>query len=579
MKFNTKNLWTGYLLRSFLFVFLLLGGLSFGIHNAKAEMGFSSGTVSINGSTISISDVEDEENNVLICGSNGSQYSTNSSWFEFNSATSSDIGFVSSANSGGAVGAGSYFSYIFSVQNGNFDFVQHIGTGGGSFECTVIEGVNINNPIEIISNTGSIGPSYTSYPYTFIVSGSYSYDPIVLLSYSNTSTFQRFGYINPYVDYFLSSYVGSYYYSTFNIIQLDSGGDEDEVFEYVNNAPSSWGNATVSVLNLEPAEPEVYLISETEDLYLQFNPLLNFCPTNTSCLLNYVYDTALFSNSADFLKIWYYETSTSTPEYLGIQPLATKWEFDILGSGYLIASSSTSTEQFSYYRVQPCQMNYPYACAGTSTVAFQFIEQKDPIEEIENMLNTPGNETIAQNQGGIITINPKEIACTQEEWDTPDPVIGIDWLNATTSVPALNFTKHVCNIKAGLIAIPIATGNVFKNWWEKTGDYISKIFPFGIIKNISNSWTNSASSTVPVALEWLVPVDESGNITMTIPASFIKQATSSEIVVFGPDLADSDSSWQEFATKIRGITTYLLWAGFLWGLYLFGIKIYNEIRE
>lgn len=557
--------------------FLVFGLFGLGIESAKADMAFSSsGYVYVDGSFINISGVDDEENNVLLCLSNEDYYGSTSSGcsFSLGLATSSSAGFIKNFHPSDE-SSGVSISYLFGVENGTFDWSPNVGYGATALECFIVEGVDTNNPVSVVASSTKLGYDGSS---NYMLNGTYDYNPVAIMS-TLDSWSGHYVLMNPNEDSFVSTSRSNNRGSRFSIMQLTSTSTEDALYDFYSNYQYAW--AGLGILNLEPSssEPEVYLISETQDLYLQFNPLLNFCPTNTSCLLNYIYDTALFSNPADFLKVWYYETSTSTPTYLGVQPLATKWEFDILGSGYLIASSTTSTDQFSYYRVQPCQFNYPYSCAGTSTVAVKFIEQTDPIEELENILTAPGNENITQNQGGIITINPKEIACTEEEWNTPDPVIGIDWLNATTSLPALNFTKHVCNIKAGLIAIPIATGNVFKDFWKKTSDYVSKIFPFGIIKNISNSWTKSASSTLPVALEWIVPIDEEGNITMTIPASMLKQATSSEIVIFGPDLADSNSSWTEFATKIRGITTYLLWAGFLWGLYLFGIKVYNEIRE
>ena len=95
------------------------------------------------------------------------------------------------------------------------------------------------------------------------------------------------------------------------------------------------------------------------------------------------------------------------------------------------------------------------------------------------------------------------LACSDAEWATPDPVIGIDWLSATTSVPAFNFTKIKCNIVKQYYVSLFSLRDQAKLAGVNAGEALGNMFPFNFSTVLKNAWAQSASSTMPTGLEFL----------------------------------------------------------------------------
>lgn len=167
------------------------------------------------------------------------------------------------------------------------------------------------------------------------------------------------------------------------------------------------------------------------------------------------------------------------------------------------------------------------------------------------------------------------LACSDTEWATPDPVIGIDWLSATTSVPAFNFTKIKCNIAKQWYIAMFSVRDQAKVAGNNAALALGQIFPFNFSKAIQNSWAQSASSTLPSGLEFLNSEDSNGNITVPIT---IGQSTSS-IPIWGNAIFKNSSSTEAAYTGIRTVSTWLIRLAFFALVILLGSKIYHEFNQ
>jgi len=311
-----------------------------------------------------------------------------------------------------------------------------------------------------------------------------------------------------------------------------------------------------------------------QDLYLQFNPSIFYCPINTTCKLNYNYDPDIFT-PADFLKVYYYASSTAIAQYLGVEPIATSYQLGIYGKGYLTASSTATSTAFSYYQVVPCQMSGD--CWGTSTLPIWYTATPSTAALISAINNFNATTTPA----GIADLPMYNMACSDEEWNTPDPVWGIDWLNATTSIPALNFTKLKCYTLFTLY---------------KTGDYLAKsgtvaaeaatavlkvTFPFNIPLNIYASWVNSASSTIPTNIAWLSDeIDLDGNISINLGNNLTGIGTTSTTTIWGKDVGENITEWETWRLRVRTLFGYLIWGAFIYfQIIRRGYRIYDELNN
>jgi hypothetical protein len=170
------------------------------------------------------------------------------------------------------------------------------------------------------------------------------------------------------------------------------------------------------------------------------------------------------------------------------------------------------------------------------------------------------------------------LACTDTEWATPDPVIGIDWLNATTSIAAFNFTVIKCNIIKQWWIATFGIRDQAKNAMSGTGSAMGNMFPFNFSTAINNSWATSASSTMPSSLAWLSGADANGNVNISVFNNSSSTAATSTPIWGTAIFSQSASSTAAYA-GIRSFTTYLLWGlFFLWLLYT-AYEVKNHLHK
>jgi len=172
----------------------------------------------------------------------------------------------------------------------------------------------------------------------------------------------------------------------------------------------------------------------------------------------------------------------------------------------------------------------------------------------------------------------KNLACTDAEWNTPDPVL--DFGFATTSIPFFNLTRLKCQAIKALYIVAFGIRNTATTLVKSAGSQLAAIFPFNIPVKIKESWDASASSTMPGALSWLDITDASGNAYIYVPHDWTGQASDTPVLVWGTDVfTPSGSTSATLFGHIRSLSTYLLWAMFIWGVWNRARKIYAKIDD
>lgn len=169
------------------------------------------------------------------------------------------------------------------------------------------------------------------------------------------------------------------------------------------------------------------------------------------------------------------------------------------------------------------------------------------------------------------------LACTDAEWATPDPVFGIEWLNATTSAPALNFTKISCNIKKSYWIANFSIRDQIKNAGTAATDNLQNIFPFNFASAIRNSWLQSASSTLPTSLSFLDNQETNGDITVPISPGLAGNS-SSTMVIWGSSVFNTSTSTTAAFASVKAASTWAF-RGLLFVVYfIIAKKVYKELN-
>lgn len=167
------------------------------------------------------------------------------------------------------------------------------------------------------------------------------------------------------------------------------------------------------------------------------------------------------------------------------------------------------------------------------------------------------------------------IVCSAEEWNTPDPVWGIDWLSATTSVPALNFTKLKCYFFLGILNIADGIANAPNRTYQSSKEALLTLFPINIPAQIKKSWDESATTTLPADLAFLDIADNDGNISLTLPSQFFDSTTT--IPIWGEQIYGENEGVENAIGNIKSLSKYLLWVLFIFEIMAIGWKVWHDI--
>jgi len=168
------------------------------------------------------------------------------------------------------------------------------------------------------------------------------------------------------------------------------------------------------------------------------------------------------------------------------------------------------------------------------------------------------NQFTGTSTSGFLDLNTHDMACSVESW-------------ANDNV----FIKIGCSIKKFGLDVLVFPAIVMEKTINSFSILVKNIFPFNIAFSIKTAWDNSEGKNTPADLMWLLPLNENGDITLNLPPNWTKGATTS-VVIFGDTIFKNEGTPADKMFKnIRALSTYLLWGGFLWGIYKLAIE-FNE---
>ncbi|MCK9330880.1 MAG: hypothetical protein M0Q94_13485, partial [Candidatus Cloacimonetes bacterium] len=181
----------------------------------------------------------------------------------------------------------------------------------------------------------------------------------------------------------------------------------------------------------------------------------------------------------------------------------------------------------------------------------------------ETIGNIITNQFIGTSTSDFLGLNTHNIACSVEDWEDGD-----------------KFIRFGCSIKKLGLDVLFFPAVVMEKTINSFSILVKNIFPFNIAFNIKKAWDDSAGKNTPTDLMWLLPLNENGDITLNLPPNWTKGTTTS-IVIFGDTIFKNEGTpANQMFKNIRALSTYLLWGGFLWGIYKLAIDFdENEIKN
>jgi hypothetical protein len=296
-----------------------------------------------------------------------------------------------------------------------------------------------------------------------------------------------------------------------------------------------------------------YDMTTLQDTYLYFDKVINYCPINSSCSIKYHFDNSIFNPTTDYGMLYYYANSTSSPEYLGnILPLATGWELGDLDSGQFIASSTTTSTEFSYYAIKPCKTFGGGGCWGTSTVAVWFTAPPS-YDDIIAGVWVATSSTSTDDMLPDFNMTAYQLACSDDQWHG-------DWI-----------TQIGCYYRFSTMVLEKKAGEIISQAMSRTWSSLKNMFPFNFANLMNTSWAAANVNGVPADLAFLDMLDDDGNISFDFSAM---TGTTTKLVFWGANTFNNTGG--EF-TKVRSLSKYLFYGLLLLYIYLKGKSVYNEL--
>lgn len=158
---------------------------------------------------------------------------------------------------------------------------------------------------------------------------------------------------------------------------------------------------------------------------------------------------------------------------------------------------------------------------------------------------------------GWMGLNSHDMACSEEQWNQ-ESAIGV----------------AICSAKKFGLDIIFMGDTLIRKFFNGILNGIKNIFPFGMMGRINQSWRSSENAVLPADVAWMAP---QGDLEIIVPAAWTGHNTTTAVAVFGPGIfQNGDSSIALFFQRIRALTTYLIWGGLVWSIWLFGKRFYYD---
>jgi len=313
---------------------------------------------------------------------------------------------------------------------------------------------------------------------------------------------------------------------------------------------------------------EECVINDAYGLFFFQNPYT--CDRQSTCRINYAYSETFFT-PYDYISIYQYDDLNSAQKTLiGTTSIINFSSFGKRdGQSYFTLTGTSTLSGLTYYDIVGNVAEYWNAGTGTTTPATTTIPYVVVVDwgeiPIYDWSDIIGDESTSTEN--LLGLNTRELACSEEDW------------TATSSFLGLNMTKTLCSSKKWLLDIGIGPAVWLGDKTRAIGRGLANTFPFGIMKYIKDSWEDSASATLPDSIYFFGLVDQSGNVYLTPPATWTDD-TQQSVIIWGPAIWEQENQdLADILTGIRTLTKYLLWAGFLLGIYITGKKVYEELTN
>lgn len=154
-----------------------------------------------------------------------------------------------------------------------------------------------------------------------------------------------------------------------------------------------------------------------------------------------------------------------------------------------------------------------------------------------------------------------DLACNSDQWAS----------SSTLVVFGCHISEIGLNLMATIVKLASSMMNTAKN-------SLTNIFPFNLAVGFYNSWSDSENTGLPSGFAYIDTIGVDGSLYLPLPPSWTGVATSSsEVQIWGGGMFASGTAAGDFFAAARGLSTYLLWALFVFGLYNIGMGIYSEL--
>jgi len=142
------------------------------------------------------------------------------------------------------------------------------------------------------------------------------------------------------------------------------------------------------------------------------------------------------------------------------------------------------------------------------------------------------------------------------------------------------WTVISCNIAEMVWRVGGKLSDLAKLTADKVKLGFAILFPFNVPINIYNSWNDSVNQPLPTGLTYISNfIDSSGNLTIHIPNDFKTQSSTTPVVIFGESVfrEPEGGALDLFFGFIRSLSTYLIWGAFIFAIWNFGQRVYDDL--
>ena len=182
------------------------------------------------------------------------------------------------------------------------------------------------------------------------------------------------------------------------------------------------------------------------------------------------------------------------------------------------------------------------------------------------------NEPLSDSN--VYGMDAHDIACSAEEWATPNPVWEI--LGNSVEMPALNFIYLKCKTFEGAIK----TGNFLVNGFigiikNLAYGQMANAFPLNVPFLTLEAWNKATIEQAPSEIEEIISTNENNNIVLPIPEEWTN-GEELEIIVWGGEIFEKDNKIKKIFDLTRIITAWGFYIGLIGYLIKLGVMLWEE---